>query len=206
MVPVQILGVHLDPHSDMSLVLLGEVGEVTRVLPIRIGPAEAQAIVIGMAGATPPRPGTHDLMVEMMRHAGVELVGVDVTELREGTFIAELLLETPNGSTRMSARPSDGIALAVRFGVRIAVDAVVLDEAAVTVEHEPDMPFAEAEIEAIVGEFQEFLATAEPSDFAGEQPDFPPVEHEPEPGAEPPAQEQVDPGDSNEIGEDPPEP
>ena len=174
MIPVQIFGLHFDPGSGASVVLLGEVGgdhEVTRVLPIFIGPAEATAIVIGLSGVQPPRPGTHDLLAEVLRIGHLELSGVEVTGLHDGAFHADLLLNTPEGPRRMSARPSDGIALAIRCGAGIAVAGEVLNDAAVPVVHEADEPFDENEVEKIVAEFQDFLTTAEPSDFAEPPPD-----------------------------------
>lgn len=172
MVPVDVYGVHLDPSSGASLVLLGERTDGVRVLPIFIGAGEAQAIAIGMAGVTTPRPLTHDLMLDALRMAGVEITAVDVTELRDGTFFAELQMRTPQGSQRISARPSDGLALAVRIGVPISVERTVLDEAGIDVERDEDQPFTDEEIEQVVGEFHDFLARAEPADFVqpGEAP------------------------------------
>lgn len=164
-VPVEILGLFVDPGSGSSIVLLGETNDVTQVVPIFIGAAEAQAIALGMQGVTPLRPGTHDLTVNVIDLLDAKLERVTVTALRGGTFLAELELLTPNGVERLSTRPSDGIALAVRLGVEVCVEKSVLDEAGIEIEHETDQPFEDAEIEEIVSEFQEFLATAEPSDF-----------------------------------------
>ena len=170
MVPVQILGLHLDQASGTSIVLLGEIGEVTRVLPIFIGPAEANAIAIGLAAIQTPRPGTHDLLIEVMHTGGLHLIAVEVTELREQTFVADLVITSPEGEQRVSARPSDAIALAVRCQVPIVVSAVVLDQAAVRVEHEADQPFDDDEVDQIVEEFRDFLAGTEPADFQTDHP------------------------------------
>lgn len=167
---VEILGVHGDPQSGATIVLLGEPEDPTRVLPIFIGPAEAQSIALALAGVEPPRPGTHDLAVAIMEAAGVELVQVVVSELSGGTFFADVEIETAEGSKVLSARPSDSIALAVRTNAPVYVEGSVFDEAAVSVEHEADEPFDDAEIEEIVADFQEFLAGAEPSDFVLEPP------------------------------------
>lgn len=166
MIPVRILGIHADPQTGASIVLLGEIDEVTRVVPIIVGPTEANAIAVGLGGITMPRPMTHDLMVEVMRVTGVALRQVHVTELRESTFFAELELETSSGRQRVSSRPSDGIALAVRFGVGISIDDDVFRNAAVQIEHDVDEPFDEVAVEEIVAEFNDFLATARPADFA----------------------------------------
>lgn len=163
---VDVLGVHLEPMTGDSIVLLGERNEVTHVLPIFIGAAEARSIVVGVAGLTPPRPNTHDLMLDVMSVVGVEVRRVVVTDLVEGTFHADLVLETGGGAASVSCRPSDGIALAVRTGAVIAVDDDVFTSAAVEVEHEPDTSFTDEQIESIVSEFHEYLRTAEPEDFA----------------------------------------
>jgi bifunctional DNase/RNase len=163
--PVEIVGVHLDPGTMTPIVLLGEPDEATRVLPIIIGPAEAQAILMGASGVETPRPMTHDLLIDVIDGLGARLVGVEVTELREGTFFAELVVATAGGEERISARPSDGIALAVRVGCELTVSSAVLDEAAVEVTHDVHEGFTDEEIEDIVGEFHEFLATASPEDF-----------------------------------------
>lgn len=162
---VDILGLYLDPGSGSSVLLLGEANEVTRVLPVFIGPAEAQAIAIGLQGLTLPRPGTHDLMADLVKIMGGRLDRVVVTALEEGTFLAELQIDTPEGVLTMSSRPSDGVALAVRLGAQVYIEPSVLDEAGVEVQHELDQPFEEEEIEAIVAEFEDFLATVKPSDF-----------------------------------------
>ncbi len=166
MVPVQIVGLQLDPGSGVSVVLLRAPTDPDRVLPILIGPAEAQSIAIAVSGVELPRPGSHDLMAALLEHTDSQLEEVVVTELVEGTFHAELFLETPAGLRRVSCRPSDAIALAIRVEAPVAVNVDVLDAAAVSVEHESGEPFTEEDIDRIVDEFHEFLSTADPADFA----------------------------------------
>jgi bifunctional DNase/RNase len=165
MVAVQIVGLQLDAESRAAVVLLAESDTPTRVLPILIGPAESQSIAIAATGLTPPRPGTHDLMITMLEKMDSRLQEVAVTELVGGVFFAELFVETPTGLHRISSRPSDGIALAMRVGAPIVVAAAVLDAAAVGVRHEPSEPFSDDEIDAIVADFHETLDSLEPSDF-----------------------------------------
>jgi bifunctional DNase/RNase len=165
MVAVQIVGLQLEPVSGVPVILLGETMPPTRVLPIIIGPFEARSIALAVAGLIPPRPGTHDLMVDVIEHVDSRLEEVSVTELVDETFFAALFIEAPSGLHRISARPSDAIALAVRTGVPISVHADVLDAAAVTVRRESAEPFTDDEIDDIVGRFQNFLSTAQPSDF-----------------------------------------
>jgi bifunctional DNase/RNase len=173
MVPVQVIGIHVDPDDGTAAVLLAESAEPVRVLPIVTGIAEAQSIATALAGVELPRPGTHDLTLSLLAAADARLDEVAITELRDGIFYAELFVETASEMEVVSARPSDGIALAVRVGVPIAVAEEVLDTAAVTVVREGDEPLDEAEIERIVSEFHGALETATPEDIveAGPLPD-----------------------------------
>lgn len=162
---VDVLGVHLEPMSGDSIVLLGERNDVTHVLPIFIGPAEAHSIVVGLAGLTPPRPNTHDLMIDALTAFGVEVQTVVITDLVDGTFHAELVLAGAAAVQTVDCRPSDGVALAVRTGAAVRVHEAVFSAAAVAVEHESDASFTDEQIESIVGDFHEYLRTAEPEDF-----------------------------------------
>jgi bifunctional DNase/RNase len=162
---IKIHGLYMDPSDGSATVLLGGIEDVERVLPIMIGPAEARAIAIGVEHVPMPRPGTHDLLLASLDACRARLVGVDIVGLSQGTFLAELRIETENGIERVDARPSDGIALAVRAEVPVAVDRDVFDEAGIAVIHEPGEPFAEEQVEQIISEFQDFLETARPSDF-----------------------------------------
>lgn len=164
MVPVTIVGLQLNPTAA-SVVVLAERADSPRVLPILIGPAEAQAIALGVAGIEPPRPGTHDLMLAVLDDVDCRLEEIAVTELVDSTFHAELFLESPQGLRRVSARPSDALALAVRVDVPIHVHSGVLDEAAVELDHPHDEPLTDEEIDEVVDEFHQLLANAGPEDF-----------------------------------------
>lgn len=165
MIPVNILGIHLDPLSGATIVFLAEVNEVTKVLPIVVGPAEAEAIALGLGGAVMSRPGTHDLLIDVVDSLHSRVTEVAVTELRDGTFFGEIEIATGNERTRVSSRPSDGIALATRLLVPLYVSADVLNEAGVEIVHERDMPLEPEEIEQVMTEFEEFMRTAKPADF-----------------------------------------
>lgn len=165
LVEVRIVGLQLNP-AGTSVVILAESGSVGRALPILIGTVEAQAIAIAVAGIEVPRPGTHDLLLAVVDELDARLEEVAVTELVEGTFYAELFIESPTGLRGVSARPSDALALAVRTGVPIHVHSAVLDDAAVDVRRDDDAPLSDAQIDAVVEEFQRLLRTVTPEDFA----------------------------------------
>ncbi len=159
MIRVTLIGVRVEVPSNQPIVLLREV-DGPRYLPIFIGSPEATAIVYALQGMETPRPMTHDLFVTVMGDFDVTLVQVSITALSEGTFYAELELVRDGVTERISARPSDAIALAVRLGddVPILVAESVFDEAGVLFEEEQE----EDEIE----EFRAFLDEITPEDFA----------------------------------------
>ncbi|MEA3019665.1 MAG: uncharacterized protein QOI47_1189 [Actinomycetota bacterium] len=153
----------LELPANAPVVLLREQGG-DRVLPIYIGPEEAKAIVQALEGIEVPRPMTHDLMRDSLVALGATVVRITVTELRERTFFAELELRHDGRTVRVSSRPSDAIALAVRVDAPIYASEAVLDEAAAPPVEEDDDP---EEQEEIVGQFREFIDQVNPEDFAG---------------------------------------
>jgi bifunctional DNase/RNase len=160
---MELLGVRLELPANAPVLLLREqTGE--RILPIYIGPEEAQAIVRGIEGVTTPRPMTHDLLRDTLVALGAELLRVTVTGLRDKTFYAELELRVDGRTVRVSSRPSDAVALAVRVEAPIYAAEEVLDEAASAPEDETADP---AEEEEIVDQFREFIDQVNPDDFAG---------------------------------------
>lgn len=165
---MELLGVRLEQPTNTPVVLLREETGARRVLPIYIGPEEARAIAMELEGVTTPRPMTHDLFRDVLEATRARLATVTITEMRPGpggkggTFYAELELVTPTDTVRVSSRPSDAIALAVRTGTPIKANEDVL-EAAGTIEVEEAT--AEPEQEEIVGEFRAFLDEVDPEDF-----------------------------------------
>ena len=160
---MELLGVRLELPANAPVVLLREqVGE-QRVLPIYIGPEEAKAIALALEGVVPPRPLTHDLLRDVLGALEVTLQRVSVTSLEDRTFFAELELRVDGRTVRVSARPSDAIALAVRVEAPIYAAEEVLDEAAAPQEEDGE---GEQEQEEIVEEFREFIDQVNPEDFA----------------------------------------
>ena len=149
---VNVVGVRLQLPESQPIVLLKEVhGE--RFLPIWIGPVEATAIAVAQSGMTPPRPLTHDLLRDVIVALDTKLQAVQITELRDSVYYADLIFAS---GQRVSARPSDAIALAMRTGATIYADESVLAEAGIVI---PD------EQENEVEKFREFLDTISPEDF-----------------------------------------
>lgn len=119
-----------EKRQDQVIVLKEKGGE--RYFPIVIGFIEATAIKTSLAGTLPPRPLTHDLLQSVIKTLGSSLRSILIDRLEEGTFYAKLFLAPASGGPReavVDARPSDSIALAVRFKVPVFVAEEVLEKA-----------------------------------------------------------------------------
>ena len=154
---LEVVGVRVEVPSNQPIVLLREQGG-ERFLPIWIGAVEATAIAFASGGVQPPRPLTHDLFRDVIIGLGATLTAVELTEIKEGVFYAELLLTSANGEQRISARPSDAIALAVRTESPIFASDELLAEAGIEIAEQ-----AEDEVE----KFREVLDQVSPDDFLG---------------------------------------
>ncbi|MDQ1679771.1 MAG: uncharacterized protein QOI42_630 [Frankiaceae bacterium] len=152
---LNVVGVRVELPSQQPIVLLKEA-HGDRYLPIWIGAVEATAIAFAQQGVVPPRPLTHDLLRDVLVAVGARLSAVHILELRDGVFYADLVF---GDGIRVSARPSDAIALALRANVQIYCEEDLMDEAGIAI---PD------EQENEVERFREFLDTIKPEDFDAE--------------------------------------
>jgi len=156
---MSLVGVRVEVPTNQPIVLLREE-DGQRYLPIFIGPPEATAIVYALQGMDTPRPMTHDLFKTVLDEMAVRLQRVVITELHDGTFYAEIELSRRDGPCRLSSRPSDAIALAVRYEEPVPIYAKeeVLEEAGVLFEQDED--------EQLIEQFIGFLDEVRPEDFA----------------------------------------
>ena len=115
------------PDGPVPVVLLSVDGE-TDVLPIFVGVDEARSIAHGIDAIDIGRPMTHDLTLDIIEELGGRIDRVIVSELREGTYIADLHLVTPRESVVIDARPSDSMAMAARTNAPIEVAESVFEE------------------------------------------------------------------------------
>jgi bifunctional DNase/RNase len=136
-VQVEILGISANSQTSGAYALILRETSGLRRIPIIIGGFEAQAIALEMEGIKPPRPLTHDLVKTLVESLGGTLAEVSIHELREGTFFASLKL---SDDQEIDARPSDAIALAIRFGVPIWVAENVMVEASFLPEEGEEEP------------------------------------------------------------------
>jgi bifunctional DNase/RNase len=157
--------------ANQPMVLLKEA-EGPRYLPIWIGPVEASAIAFQQQGVSAARPLTHDLLRDVLKALNATLESVQITELRDGVFFAELVFAD---GTTVSSRPSDAIALALRVDARIYGAEAVLAQAGIGMPEGQDAPAPGdagdnpvdvAEQESQLERFREFLDSISPDDFA----------------------------------------
>jgi hypothetical protein len=128
MIPVRVAGLVLDNRLNSPVVLLQEEpGE--RILPIFIGPNEAQAIAVALENQKFPRPITLDLLKLVIEAFQARVTRVIVAALEDDTFLASLVMEQDGRIYSIDARPSDSIGLALRFKAPIFVAEAVMEAA-----------------------------------------------------------------------------
>ncbi|HUE95250.1 MAG TPA: bifunctional nuclease family protein [Longimicrobiaceae bacterium] len=171
MVEIKVQSVGLDKVSKTPVVILQEV-EGERVLPIWIGPTEASAIAMELAGMKFSRPLTHDLAASLVRGLGGSLQRVLITKVHDNTYYAELVINRGTEVFSVDARPSDSIAIALRLQSKLFTHEDLLAAATIQVEpaddaeetepageHEGDRQRMTAE------QLQEYLKKLKPEDL-----------------------------------------
>lgn len=176
---VQVASLGLDKSSSTPVVILREK-EGERLLPIWIGPGEASAIAMELAGIHFSRPLTHDLFTAVVRGLGSALVRVLITKVVDNTYFASLVFHQDGEFISIDSRPSDSIALALRAQAPIFADESLLEESALDVEEasfddeisetamvgDPSLGESEASEEPL----REYLKRLNPEDFGRFEP------------------------------------
>lgn len=171
MVEVKVQSLGLDRTSNTPVVILQEK-DGTRVLPIWIGPGEASAIAMELAGMKFSRPLTHDLFASVILGFGGSLQRVLITKVVENTYYAELVIQKGSEMISIDARPSDSIAIALRMEAAIYTSDDLLEHTSVEIADATGTPqsFAEPGSEERTGslsaeELREYLRRMNPEDF-----------------------------------------
>lgn len=168
---VKVASLGLDKASNTPVVILQEMdGE--RVLPIWIGPGEASAIAMELAGMKFSRPLTHDLFTSMLQGLNTQLQRVLITKVVDNTYHAELILRRDGQVVSIDARPSDSIAIALRVKAPIYAHEDLLEQAAIEIqasEIDPDQISEISRQEEPTGmdadQLKEYLKKMNPEDF-----------------------------------------
>ena len=165
-VSVQSLGI--DQVSKSHVVILQEVGG-ERMLPIWIGPNEASAIAMELAGMKFSRPLTHDLAAALIRTLGGALTRVQITRVQENTYYAEMVIQRGNEVFSIDARPSDSIAIALRLQARLFTTEDLLTATGIEMEADDSLespsPSLESDQPLSPEKLQEYLKKLNPEDL-----------------------------------------
>lgn len=125
---VNIAGMTMDPASNTPIIILKtEEGEHT--VPIWIGLLEATSIASALQNIKFDRPMTHDLFRNFSELLNISVAKIEVCDLRDNTFYARIFFLSEQGAFDMDARPSDAIAIALRFSAPIYIDDKVIEKA-----------------------------------------------------------------------------
>ncbi|BAZ83144.1 MAG: bifunctional nuclease family protein [Sphaerospermopsis kisseleviana] len=156
MIEMRVAGIALDAITRSPIVLLKDSSD-RRALPIYIGQDQARAIMGAMEHQKPPRPLTHDLMVNVLEAWNMTLEKVIIHSLQKDTFYAALIVQQGEVKKEIDSRPSDAIAIALRTNAPIWVMEEVVADASIPVDRDAD----EAEQQA----FREFVSNLRPEDL-----------------------------------------
>ena len=165
-VEVRVHGLILEQKTQQNIVILREI-EGERILPIWIGPAEAQAIRRFLAEEPFPRPLTHDLIQLVVEGLKARVTRIVIADLKESTFFASILIEREGDVLSIDARPSDSIAVALRAKAPIFVNERLLQQPPQATEEEEDPPAETREPteEEKAEQLRRFLEKLNPEDF-----------------------------------------
>ena len=153
---VEVNSIRLEESSETPILLLLDPS-TQKVLPIWIGTIEAVSIAYAQEGVLHDRPQTHDLLLNMVEALDGTINEVNISNIEENTYFADIILNTINGTVTLSARPSDAIALALRSNIPVTVNQDVFETNSI------DLIIDNSnEIE----EFKEFIKDIKPEDFS----------------------------------------
>ena len=153
---VEVNSIRLEESSETPILLLLDPS-TQKVLPIWIGTIEAVSIAYAQEGILHDRPQTHDLLLNIIEALEGSISEVNISNIEDSTYFADIILNTVNGLVTLSARPSDAIALALRSNIPVTVNQEVFETNSI------DLIIDNAnEIE----EFKEFIKDIKPEDFS----------------------------------------
>jgi uncharacterized protein len=159
-IEMKVSGLTIDPVTNTPIVILKDKEE-KKVIPIWIGLLEASAIATELEKITFSRPMTHDLITEMLKTIDVTVSKVEINDLRNNTFFANIYLNRGSSNLIVDARPSDAIAIALRTNSPIFVDDKVIKKS-----RDVDLGTRITDLDNFKKEkLREFLENLSPEDF-----------------------------------------
>ncbi len=160
LIEMKVSGLTLDPITNTPIVILKDLHE-KKAIPIWIGIFEASAIATELEKVAFSRPMTHDLLHDVLKTLEVAITKIEINDLRNNTFFANISLVKDGSEFIVDSRPSDAIALALRAGAPIFVDDKVIEKS-----RDVDFSTKMADIDDVKKEkLREFLENLSPEDF-----------------------------------------
>lgn len=154
-----ISGMTMDPASNNPIIML-KINDGDQVVPIWIGLLEATSIASVLQDVTFERPMTHDLFKNFLGKLQITLLKVEICDLKDNTFFARIFFSSGEDTFDMDARPSDAIAIALRFSAPIYVDDKVIEKSKIT---DGDAEVVDRSQEG--KKWAEYLESLSPEDF-----------------------------------------
>jgi len=169
LVECEVMRLGLDRSNNSYVVILREK-EGERLLPIWIGQSEAESIVIEMSKLRRERPLTHDLCKTLITGLGGTLRRIQITKVENRTYYAELHIRVEERMIQIDARPSDSIAIALRFSAPIyaqedLLTSLLFDDSSEESEAIPSAPEVEQSDEMTPSQLQKYLENLRPEDL-----------------------------------------
>jgi len=160
LIKMKVSGLTIDPLTNTPIVILKDMQE-KKAIPIWIGLFEASAIATELEKITFSRPMTHDLLTDILRVLGVEVTKIEINDLRNNTFFANIYLVKDGKNLVIDVRPSDAIAIALRANAPIFVDDKVIEKS-----RNVDFGTKLTDLDKLKDEkLKEFLENLSPDDF-----------------------------------------
>ena len=154
-IKVELNSIRLEESSDTPVLLLLDPS-TNKVLPIWIGTIEAVSIAYAQEGILHERPQTHDLLINIIEAMEFSIQEVNISDIKDNTYFANIVLTTSNGNVTLSSRPSYAIAIALRSKINVTVNQDVFINNSIDILYE--------NIDEIE-EFKNFIDTIKPEDF-----------------------------------------
>jgi len=156
---VSIAGMTMDPASNTPIIIL-KSAEDDQAIPIWIGLLEATSIASALQNIQFDRPMTHDLFKNFIKNMNIEVSKIEVCDLKDNTYYAKIYFTSEDRSFSMDSRPSDAIAIALRFQAPIYVDDKIIEKSK---QLETDLEVSDTSEEG--KKWAEYLETLSPEDF-----------------------------------------
>lgn len=153
---VEVDAIRLEENTDSPILIL-QKPDSNKVLPIWIGTIEAVSIAYAQEGLIHTRPQTHDLLINIIESLNSKIIEVCISDLQDKTYFAQISLLTVDGEIKLSSRPSDAIALALRTESKISVDYDLFKHNSIEIYDEKSVDLED---------FIDFIDNVNPNDFS----------------------------------------